>query len=250
PFALSAVLVVLSVYIRMRLQESPLYQAIKDSGKASSAPLKDAFGNGRNLRLMLLALFGATAPEGVVWYTGQFYALYFLLAIMKVDYVTAYIIVAVAVTAATPFFYVFGAWSDKIGRRNIMVAGFALAVLTYIPVYMWMRANPDNPVLLTILVFYQCILVTMVYGPIAAYLVEIFPARIRYTSMSFPYHIGNGVFGGLVPLIGLSLISATGNNLAGLAYPMLVAAIGVVVAMKYMGQTHLVRIWDEVGHRK
>jgi MFS family permease len=250
PFALSAVLVVLSVYIRMRLQESPLYQAIKDSGKASSAPLKDAFGSASNLRLMLLALFGATAPEGVVWYTGQFYALYFLLAIMKVNYVTAYIIVAVAVTAATPFFYVFGAWSDKIGRRNIMVAGFALAVLTYIPVYMWMRANPDNPVLLTILVFYQCILVTMVYGPIAAYLVEIFPARIRYTSMSFPYHIGNGVFGGLVPLIGLSLISATGNNLAGLAYPMLVAAIGVVVAMMFMGQTHLVKIWDEVGHRK
>ena len=250
PFALSAVLVALSIYIRMRLQESPLYQSLKDSGKASSTPLKDAFGNGRNLRMMLLALFGATAPEGVVWYTGQFYALYFLLAIMKINYVTAYLIVAVAVTAATPFFYVFGALSDRIGRRNIMVAGFALAVLTYIPVYMWMKANAASPVMLTLLVFYQCILVTMVYGPIAAYLVEIFPARIRYTSMSFPYHIGNGVFGGLVPFVGLSLITATGNDLAGLAYPMVVAAIGVVVAMLFMDQTHLVRIWDEVEPRR
>jgi MFS family permease len=250
PFALSAVLVVLSIYIRLRLQESPLYQSLKDSGQASRTPLKDAFGNAKNVKLMLLALFGATAPEGVVWYTGQFYSLYFLLAVMKINYVTAYLIVAVAVALATPFFYVFGSLSDRIGRRNIMVAGFALAVLTYIPVYMWMRANPDNPVLLTILVFYQCILVTMVYGPIAAYLVEVFPARIRYTSMSFPYHIGNGVFGGLVPLLGLSLVDLTGNSIAGVAYPMIIAAIGVVVAMKYMGQTHLVRIWDEVQQRK
>jgi len=247
PFGLSAVLVVLSIYIRMRLQESPLFAALKESGKASEAPLKESFGSGKNWKLILLALFGATAPEGVVWYTGQFYALYFLSTVMKLNYVTAYVIVGIAVLLATPFFYVFGAWSDKVGRRNIMVAGFALAVLTYIPVYSWMLANPDKPLLLTLLVFYQCILVTMVYGPIAAFLVELFPARIRYTSMSLPYHIGNGVFGGLVPVVGLSLVSYFNNPLAGVAYPMLIAAIGVVVATIWMKNTHHVRIWDEVS---
>ena len=151
---------------------------------------------------MLLALFGATAPEGVVWYTGQFYALFYLTTVLKVTYVTVYVIMMIALTAGAPFFVVFGALSDRIGRRNIMTSGFALAVVTYWPVFTWLGTFKDNPVILTILVFYMVILVTMVYGPIAAFLVELFPARIRYTSMSLPYHVGNGVFGGLVPAAG------------------------------------------------
>ncbi|HXP92676.1 MAG TPA: MFS transporter [Candidatus Binatia bacterium] len=248
PFMLSAILVALSVYIRMKLLESPLYQRLKDEGKATSKPLTEAFGQGKNVGLMLLALFGFTAPEGVVWYTGQFYALFFMLTVLKINYVTAYIIIGVAIACGTPFFLVFGALSDRIGRRNIMVAGFALAVLTYIPVFKAMQANAANPVMLTILVFYMVILVTMVYGPIAAFLVELFPARIRYTSLSLPYHIGNGVFGGLVPLISTSLVVATGNHFAGLYYPMTIAAIGVVVALAFSREpTHGVKIWDEVG---
>jgi MFS family permease len=248
PFLLSAVLVVLSIYIRMKLLESPLFERLREEGKNTSKPLTEAFGQGKNVGLMLLALFGFTAPEGVVWYTGQFYALFFMQTVLKINYVTAYIIIVVAVACATPFFLVFGALSDKIGRRNIMVAGFALAVITYIPVFRAMQANATNPVVLTLLVFYMVVLVTMVYGPIAAFLVELFPARIRYTSLSLPYHIGNGVFGGLVPLISSSLVVATGNHFAGLYYPMLIAAIGVVVALTFSREaTHNVKIWDEVG---
>ena len=168
-------------------------------------PALESFGSGKNWGLILFALFGATAPEGVVWYTGQFYALFYMTTVLKINYVTVYIIMMIALTAAAPFFIVFGALSDRIGRRNIMTLGFALAVVTYWPVFTWLGTFKDNPVILTILVFYMVILVTMVYGPIAAFLVELFPARIRYTSMSLPYHVGNGVFGGLVPAAGASI---------------------------------------------
>jgi MFS family permease len=143
----------------------------------------------------------------------------------------------IALTAAAPFFIVFGALSDRVGRRNIMTLGFALAVVTFWPVFTWMGAVKDSPVMLGILVFYLVILVTMVYGPIAAFLVELFPARIRYTSMSLPYHIGNGVFGGLVPIIGLTMLTATGNNFAGLWYPMLIASICFVVGALLLPET-------------
>ena len=186
--------------------------------------------------------------EGVVWYTGQFYALFYMTAVLKINYVTVYIIFMIALTVAAPFFIVFGALSDKVGRRNIMTLGFALAVISYWPVFTWFGTFKDNPVVLTILVFYLVILVTMVYGPIAAFLVELFPARIRYTSMSLPYHVGNGVFGGLVPAAGASVAAITGVALGGLLYPMAIAGVGVIVGLAFMREpTHHVKIWEEVG---
>ncbi|MBV9859926.1 MAG: MHS family MFS transporter [Alphaproteobacteria bacterium] len=248
PFLISAALVVLSIYIRMRLEESPLYARLKSQGRASANPALESFGSGRNWGLMLLALFGATAPEGVVWYTGQFYALFYMTTVLKLSYVTVYIIMMIALSLGAPFFIVFGALSDRIGRRNIMTLGFVLAAVTYWPVFSWLGTFRDSPVMLTVLVFYMVILVTMVYGPIAAFLVELFPARIRYTSMSLPYHVGNGVFGGLVPAAGASIATLTGVALGGLLYPIAIAAVGVVVSLAGLREpTHRVRIWDEVG---
>jgi MFS family permease len=248
PFLISAVLVLLSIYIRLKLDESPLYARLKQQGKSSHNPAFESFSSGKNWGLILLALFGATAPEGVVWYTGQFYALFYMTAVLKINYITVYIIMMIALTAGAPFFIVFGSLSDRIGRRNIMTLGFALAVLTYWPVFTWLGTYKDNPVILTILVFYMVILVTMVYGPIAAFLVELFPARIRYTSMSLPYHVGNGVFGGLVPAAGASIAALTGIALSGLFYPMGIAALGVVVSLAFIREpTHKVKIWSEVG---
>jgi len=248
PFLISAVLVILSIYIRLKLEESPLYARLKEQGKASQNPALESFSSGKNWGLILIALFGATAPEGVVWYTGQFYTLFYLTTVVKVPYVTVYIIMMVALTLGAPFFIVFGGLSDRIGRRNIMTLGFALAVISYWPVFTWLGTFKDNPVVLTVLVFYMVILVTMVYGPIAAFLVELFPARIRYTSMSLPYHVGNGVFGGLVPAAGASIAAYTGIALSGLFYPMGIAAIGVIVSLAFLREsTHHVRIWEEVG---
>src|ERR1700724_733352 len=220
PFLISAILVLLSGYIRLKLEESPLYARLKEEGKASTNPIKDTYSSGRNWGLMAIALFGATAPEGVVWYTGQFYALIYLTAVLKLNYVTVYIIMMVALTIGSLGFIFFGWLSDHIGRRNIMTAGFALSVITYWPVFTWFGTFKDNPLVLTILVLYLVILVTMVYGPIAAFLVELFPARIRYSSMSMPYHIGNGWFGGGVPFIGTAIAQGTGIALGGLFYPM------------------------------
>jgi len=249
PFLLSAILLALSFYIRLKLRESPLFSKLKDAGKTSKAPLKDSFGSRRNWKLILLALFGATAGQAVVWYTGQFYALYFLQITLKVDYVTAYIIIAVALAIGTPFFIVFGKLSDTLGRKKIMMAGCLLAALTYVPIYMGMHkfSNPLNPVMLTILVLIQVIYVTMVYGPIAAFLVELFPAKIRYTSMSLPYHLGNGEFGGFTPLIAAAIVAATGNMYAGLAYPIAIALLTFFVGTFFLPETNHIRIWDEVN---
>src|SRR6266851_5590023 len=199
PFLISALLVALSVYIRLKLAESPLYARLKEQGKASTNPVKDTYSSGKNWGLMAIALFGATAPEGVVWYTGQFYALIYMLGTLKLNYITVYTIMMVALTVGSLGFIFFGWLSDQIGRRNIMTAGFALAIITYWPVFTSLETFKDSPVVLTLLVLWLVILVTMVYGPIAAFLVELFPARIRYSSMSMPYHIGNGWFGGGVP---------------------------------------------------
>ena len=249
PFLLSAILVVLSGYIRLKLEESPLFARLKEQGGVSKNPTVESFlSSGRNWRLILIALFGATAPEGVVWYTGQFYALFYMTTVLKIPLVTVYIVLMVALTVGSIFFVFFGWLSDHIGRRNIMTLGFALAVATYWPVFTWLGTFKENPVMLTVLVFYLVILVTMVYGPIAAFLVELFPARIRYSSLSLPYHIGNGWFGGGVPAIGTALALSTGVALSALFYPMAIAAIGVVVSLAFIREpTHRIRIWDEVG---
>jgi MFS family permease len=270
PFLLSFILVGMSLYIRLKLRESPLFAKLKDQGKSSKAPLRDSFGNRRNWKLILLALFGATAGQAVVWYTGQFYALFFLQTVLKVNYVTSYIIVAIALVIATPFFLFFGSLSDRIGRKKIMMAGCLIAAITYVPIYIAMNAaagaitqvgtttdtagkvlpvmeaTSPNVVLLILLVLIQVIYVTMVYGPIAAFLVELFPAKIRYTSMSLPYHLGNGEFGGFLPLVASAIVVATGNIYAGLAYPIIVALVTFVIGSLYLPETNHVRIWDEV----
>ncbi len=246
PFLLSIVLVIFSYLIRRRMSESPVFLEMKSSGKVSKSPLRDSFLVPENRNLVILALFGATAGQGVVWYTGQFYALYFLQTVLKVDFVLANKIIAIALLFGTPFFILFGWLSDKIGRKKIMLTGMVIAALTYIPIYQGMEhyaTLSDGPetTMLTVLVFIQVIYVTMVYGPIAAFLVELFPTHIRYTSMSLPYHIGNGVFGGLVPFIGTAIVASTGNHFAGLIYPICVALITALIGAIFIKEKRSVK---------
>src|ERR1700676_2371076 len=289
PFLLSLLLVSVSLYVRLKMKESPIFMHIKSTGQTSASPLKEAFTKWSNLKRVLISLFGATAGQGVIWYTGQYYALFYLATILKVNPKTVNIVVAVAVLAALPFFTLFGWLSDRIGRKWIMMAACLLAVVSYIPIYKQMQqAAGTNVVTVTstkdkatgaikltamtvdatgqnvpakeavspdttklgILVFIQVLLVCMIYGPIAAYLVEAFPAKIRYTAMSLPYHIGNGVFGGMLPLIGLWLCARTGYIYAGLYYPMAVAFITLIVGSLLLRETHGVRIWDEYDDAK
>jgi MFS family permease len=246
PFLLSIILVALSTYIRMSMKESPLFSKLKAEGNSSKEPIKDTLGSKKNWGMMALALFGATAGQGVVWYTGQFYASTFLQGTLKVPLITANFVMAGALLLGAPLFVLFGWLSDKIGRKKIMMTGNLLAVLTYVPIYHAMKANSGSPWVLSGLVFIQLVWVTMVYGPIAAFLVETFPAKIRYTSLSLPYHIGNGVFGGLTPFIATAIVAATGNIYAGLYYPMSIAAITFVVGSLFLKETKHHIIWDEV----
>jgi MFS family permease len=251
PFLLSILLVGMSYYIRIRLKESPLFTKLKDAGNASKAPVRESFGTWSAWKIFLVVLFGATAGQAVVWYTGQFYALFFLQTVLKVPLGTAYKIVAVALLLGAPLFIVFGSLSDRIGRKKIMMAGNLIAAISYYPIYHAMKtySDPVNPVVLTVLVFIQVIFVTMVYGPIAAFLVEAFPAKIRYTSLSLPYHFGNGWFGGFLPLIATAVVAKTGNIYAGLIYPISVALLTFVVGSIYLKESHTMKIWDEVGGR-
>ncbi len=362
PFILSIVMLGISVYIRLQMNESPAFQKMKSEGKTSKAPLSESFGQWKNLKIVLLALFGLVAGQAVVWYSGQFYALFFLTSVLKVDGATANILVAASLIIGTPFFVIFGTLSDKIGRKPIILAGMALAVVTYFPLFgaLTKAANPDlaaaqvknqivvtaaagdcsfqgNPVareidftkscdiakrflaqnsvsydnavaaaagpavikigeklitapvakvenskftpesvtaiaafkkevsealkeagypskadpakvdkltivaILTILVIY----VTMVYGPIAAMLVELFPTRIRYTSMSLPYHIGNGWFGGLMPTIAFAMVAQNGNMYYGLWYPITIAAVTFVIGLLFVRETKDVDIYAD-----
>lgn len=246
PFLLSIFLVLLSYYIRTRMEESPLFAQAKKSGKLSANPLKESFVNPVNRRLVLIALFGAVAGQGVVWYTGQFYALFFLQRVAQVEFVTANLIIVYALLLATPFFVFFGSLSDRIGRKPIILSGCLLAAVFYVPIYQGMMhfAAPLNQPMLVALVFLQVLFVTMVYGPIAAFLVELFPTRIRYTSMSLPYHIGNGIFGGLTPYLASSLVERTGNIYAGLAYPISIALLTVVLGAWLIKERRHVRLAD------
>ncbi|HEX8061371.1 MAG TPA: MFS transporter [Cyclobacteriaceae bacterium] len=300
PFLLSAVLVAISIYIRMKMAESPLFQKIKSEGKISKNPIKESFAKKENLRLVLIALFGAAMGQGVVWYTGQFYALSFLQKTCNIELVQSSYIIATALVIGTPLFIFFGWWSDKIGRKYIMLAGMLLAVVLYRPLYKQIYATTDLSAktevegslsisgntsfsterdtiristatrsfsdgttvaeitkttskagvapetkkdvklgdsgywYVVFLIVVQIILVTMVYGPIAAFLVELFPTRIRYTSMSLPYHIGNGVFGGLVPFISTALVLKYNDPFAGLWYPIGIAAICFIIGMIFL----------------
>lgn len=350
PFLISVLLLVISVWIRLRLHESPAFTRMKSEGLISQAPIKEAFGRWRNLRLILLALIGLTAGQAVVWYTSQFYALYFLTESLRVDASTANILVALALLLGCPFFLVFGALSDRIGRKPIIMAGCLIACLSYFPVFkglthyanpaleraqesapVYVVANPDNCALqfnpvgtasftsscdllktfmanhsvhytnqpapegtiayalvgdqrinsfeggklpraefasrstelqdqlrdairahgypayadpsqisyaaVLFLLFFLVLQVTMVYGPIAAMLVEMFPTRIRYTSMSVPYHIGNGWFGGFVPPVAFATVATTGNMYDGLWYPIVVCAMSLVVGTLFVRET-------------
>ena len=356
PFIVSIVLLAVSVYMRLSMNESPAFQKIKAEGKTSKSPLAESFGQWKNLKIVILALVGLTAGQAVVWYSGQFYALFFLTQALKVDGTTANILMAYSLILGTPFFVIFGTLSDKIGRKPIIMAGFLLAVLTYFPVFsaLTQAANPDlaaaqaknkvvvtadpkecsfqfNPTgtakftsscdiakqvlagasvsyeniaapagtvasikigemaissytakgltaeaarkkevefkkliaedlklagypskadpakidkfTVTLLLFYLVLLVTMVYGPIAAILVEMFPTRIRYTSMSLPYHIGNGWFGGLLPTTAFAIVAQTGNMYNGLWYPIIIAGMTLVVGMLFIKETRDVDIY-------
>lgn len=249
PFLLSILLVGLSLWIRLRLRESPLFARLKQEGKTSKAPIAESLGRWSSWKVILLVLFGATAGQAVVWYTGQFYVQTFLTGQLgTTNYDMVYAIVAIALALGTPFFIFFGSLSDRIGRKPIMMAGNLLAVLTYYPLFLGLKhfSNPVNPVMLTLLVWIAVIYVTMVYGPIAAYLVEIFPAKIRYTSLSLPYHLGNGWFGGFLPFIATWMAGATKHPIAGVFYPIAVAAITFIVGTFYLTETNRISIWREV----
>ncbi|MEI6768117.1 MAG: MFS transporter [Betaproteobacteria bacterium] len=362
PFLLSIALLAVSVYIRLSMNESPAFQRMKSEGKISKAPLSESFGQWKNLKVVILALFGLTAGQAVVWYTGQFYVLFFMTQVLKVEPTTANLLVAASLLIGTPFFIVFGSLSDKIGRKPIIMLGLLLAVVTYFPVFQALTkaANPDlaaaqasakvvvlgdaaecsfqgspiareidfrsscdiakrylaqnavsysnqaapagtatkvvigtteieapyatvanskfdeestkkiaefkksvsealkeagypakadgaklDKVTVVIILTYLVILVTMVYGPIAAMLVELFPTRIRYTSMSLPYHIGNGWFGGLLPTTAFAIVAQTGDMYNGLWYPIIVAGATFVIGMIFIKETKDVDIYRE-----
>ena len=306
PFWVSIVLVGVSIYIRLKMKESPLFAKLKAEGKTAVNPLKESFSHKANLKMVLLALFGATMGQGVVWYTGQFYAQSFIENACQVDFEQSRTILIWAILFATPLFILFGWWSDRVGRKWIMMIGMLLAVLTYRPLFNQLLKISDvtnateltdkkeihnntrdvpeksysiktttvkryfeegtvrleskadtlfhsgktgaksvakNTTILNAtrywkmvpIVFIMILYVTMVYGPIAAFLVELFPTKIRYTSMSLPYHIGNGVFGGLTPFIALLLTTIyTGDKLVGLWYPILIASICLVIGIVYV----------------
>ena len=339
PFWLSILLLIISIYIRLKLQESPLFMRMKSQGKGSTQPLTDSFLRYPNNKYVALALFGATAGQGVVWYTGQFYALFFLQIYLKLDFIATYVLVGLSLLIATPFFLVFGALSDRIGRKNIILAGCLIAALTYVPLFHGLThyVNPDleayqertaitvtasdcnfhifigpwsrqsacdkakdflgksgltfaslpavtnddvvtkianieikgwdeakfkealkatgypakadlakvNWVMTELILVIMVIYVTMVYGPIAAFLVELFPTRIRYTSMSLPYHIGNGWFGGMLPLLATAMVAKAGDIYYGLWYPIIVALMTVVIGALFLKETRDVKLHAE-----
>ena len=289
PFWLSAVLVVVALYIRIRLRETPLFARLKAAGNNVTGAgnwARESF-SGRKVGTIALVLFGLTAGQGVVWYQGQFQANFFMTSYLKLTFLQSYPIMLWAVALGTPFFLVFGWLSDRIGRKVIILTGCLIAAITYLPIYHAMfdaanvtygangvisKADPNVPLMIG-LVWIQVIFVTMVYGPIAAFLVEYFRAKVRYTSLSIPYHFGNGWFGGLLPLTFTGLVGATipittsyvpwlglfdfrnlntnndpnGNIYLGLAYVIIVALMTVIIGTLFLKEPKNVKIWSEVG---
>jgi MFS family permease len=248
PFLLSALLVVMSYYIRRRMQESPVFQRMKAEGTVSKMPIREAFGTPERWKIFLSVLFGVVAGQAVVFYTGQFFALFFIQKVLKLSLTDSYITVAIGIVIGTPFYLVSGALSDRIGRKRMIIGGLFLAAATLYPIYrgmMWAGgpvsgegaaavALQPNILALALLVAAQVFLVTLSYGPMAAFLVESYPARIRYTSMSLPYHLGNGWFGGFTPLIAASMVAAYTSPYAGLVYPIAVCVIGGVIGLVFV----------------
>ena len=281
PFLLSGLLVIASYYIRKRLHESPLFAKAKATGTTSKNPLRDSFVNPVNRRLVLIALFGATMGQGVIFYTSQFHAYSFMNNTLKLDIVDSSTVLVVAMLLATPLFVYFGSISDRIGRKRIIMTGLICGALFTIPLFYGikayagplteitpatvdaagkavpavMKALTPNVFMMTVLTFCLVLFVTMVYGPIAAYLVELFPTSVRYTSLSVPYHIGNGIFGGFVPYIALSIsvwaatqpagtFAKEHSSLLGLVYPVIIAFICFFVGSALMKDTRNVKLMD------
>ncbi len=279
PFLLSIFLVGISVYIRTKMKELPLFTKLKSEGKTSTAPLTDALGNRRNWRAILTVLFGAAAGQAVIWYTAQFYVNTWMKSSLKMDANTVESIMAVSLFLGMPLFVAFGALSDRIGRKTVMMAGNLLGALLIYPIFLGIKAlaGPITPAVtdaagkvvtaahaaspnvfgIGALIWLMLVLVAMVYGPIAAFLVEAFPARIRYTSVSLPYHIGNGYFGGWLPFIATALTAraALSSNptikdnaiFTGLAWPIIIAALTFVIGMVLLRETKNVSIHDEAS---
>lgn len=251
PFLVSFVLVAIAIYIRLQLQETPIFQEIKARGQMTRNPWREAFLS-TNIKYILIAIV-VLIGQGVVWYSGQFWALYFLQQVSKVDPVTSAYIVGTALLIATPSLIFFGWLSDQIGRKSVILGGMLLAALTYYPLYLWlgMVTQPGHinyPVAVFIIFILVCY-VGMVYGPVGAFLAEFFPARIRYTSVSVPYHIGNGWGGGLVPFITSAAFAATGSIGYALIYPIVVPAVCFVIALFIMPETRKTRIWEQIEAR-
>lgn len=253
PFLLSAVLVLFSLKIRMKMHESPVFEEMRRSGSLSKSPIKDAVANRPSLSLLMTVLVSVTAGLGVAWYTSQFYTLYFLQTVLKIDFLTANLCIGIALVIATPFFVVFGRLSDTYGRPRFIVGGLVLSAIGYLPLFAWIReaaVNGQN-VQLVVALTIQVILVAMVYGPTAAFLSELFPPQIRYTGLSLAYHVGTGVFGGFTPLIALSVVTATGNQLAGVVYPIAItalSAVAFVILLRHGTSSPVVRrAWDQVA---
>jgi MFS family permease len=236
PFLVSSILVAISYYVRRKLEESPMFADLKARGKTSNSPVRDAFGSSR-WKLMLVLLFGVIAGHAVTWYAGQFYALFFLQTVLKVPYGTAYLAVTIALVLGTPCFVLFGALSDRVGRKPIIMLAFLLMTFTLYPTYHLMTraasGTPNIP-LLAALIFYQIVLAAMCTGPLGALLVEAFPTNVRYTGVSFVHHAGTGWFGGFLPLIATALVARTGNPYAGLWYPIGITAVTFVIGVAFL----------------
>src|SRR3979411_2094194 len=246
PFLLSFLLVAIAIYIRLQLQETPIFQAIKARGQMTRNPWKEAFLSS-NIKYILIAIV-VLIGQGVVWYSGQFWALYFLQQVSKVDPLTSAYIVGAALLIATPSLIFFGWLSDKIGRKPVILGGMLLAAITYYPLYLWLGAvtqpgNINHPIAIFIIFILVCY-VGMVYGPVGAFLAEYFPGRIRYTSVSVPYPLGNGWGGGLVPFIPSAAFASTGSIGYALAYPIAVPAVCFVLALFLMPETRKMSIWE------